>query len=75
MKIKYKIKINNKNLKQVSKLVFLANSLVFTIALFFISLFDSILIKVGVTMIVVLILILVIYHLIGIYLKNKQGVK
>lgn len=74
-KIKYGIKVNEKNLKKIANIVFLANSFILSSTVCLISQFDNLFLKILIGIITLLILILVIYHLVGIYLKKQQGGK
>ena len=75
LKYKYGIRINDKNIKKIANTIFLANSFILSTTVFVVCLFDSLLIEIIVGIITLLILMLCIYHLIGIYFKKKQGGK
>ena len=75
LKIKYDIKVNDKNLKKIANLIFLANSFILSTTIYVVSLFDNLFIEIIVGVLTLIILILGIYHLIGTYLKKKQGGK
>jgi len=75
LKLKYGIKINDKNIKKIANTIFLANAFILSTAVYIVCLFDNIFIQILVGLVVLLVLILVIYHLIGMYLKKKQGGK
>ena len=71
LKAKYSIKVNDKNLKKVANIIFLANAFIISTTVFVICLFDSFLIEILVGFATLIILLLVIYHIIGISLKKK----
>ena len=75
LKYKYGLKFNKKNIKKIANTVFLANSLILSVAVTVMSMFKSFLVGLLVSIIPLIILILVLYHLIGTYYKNKQGGK
>jgi len=75
LKYKYGIKVNDKNLKSIANTIFLANSFILTTTVFIINLFNNLLIEIVIGVLVLIILILGVYHLIGIYYKKKQGGK
>jgi len=75
LKDKYGIKVNDKNLKKIANTIFLANSFILSTTVYIVCLFNNLLIEIIVGVITLLILILGIYHLIGIYYKKKQGGK
>jgi len=75
LKYKYGIKVNDKNLKKIANTIFLANSFILSTTVYIVCLFNNLLIEIIVGVITLLILILGIYHLIGIYYKKKQGGK
>lgn len=75
LKIRYGIKVNDKNLKKIAHTIFLANSFILATTVYVVCLFDNLFIEIIVGVITLLILILGIYHLIGIYYKKKQGGK
>ena len=73
LKYKYKVKVTDKNLKSISNKIFLANSFILSTTVYVVCLFKNIFIEILVGIPTLLVLILVIYHLIGTYYKNKQG--
>ena len=75
LKFKYGIKVNDKNLKSVAHSVFLGNAFILSTTVFIICLFDSLLLKILIGLITLIILMLGVYHLIGMYYKKKQGGK
>ena len=75
LKLKYGIKVNDKNLKEIANKVFLANSFIMATTVYIVCLFKSLLLQIIVGILVVIILILTIYHLIGSYYRKKQGGK
>lgn len=75
LKYKYGIKINDKNLKSIANTVFLANSFILSTTVYIVCLFDNFILGIVVGIIPLILLILILYHLIGIYYKNKQGGK
>ncbi len=72
LKYRYGIKINDKNLKAISNKIFLANSFILSTTVYIVCLFDNLLLEIIIGVITLTIFILVLYHLIGIYYKNKQ---
>ncbi len=72
---KYGIKINDKNLKAIANLVFIANSFILSTTVYVVCLFDNLFLEIIAGLITLIILILGIYHIIGLYLKKKQGGK
>ena len=75
LKYKYDIKVNDKNLKKVANLIFLTNSFILATTVYVVCLFDNFFLEIIVGVITLIILILVLYHIIGTYLKKKQGGK
>ena len=72
LKYKYGIKINDKNVKKIANTVFMANSFILSTTVFIACLFDSFIIGVLVSIIPLILMIIGIYHLIGVYYKKKQ---
>ena len=70
LKFKYGIKVNDKNIKKIANTIFLANSFILSTTVFVVCLFDNLILEIIVGVITLLVLILGIYHLIGIYYKN-----
>ena len=75
LKTKYSIKVNDKNLKSIANIIFLANSFIISTTVFVICLFDNFLLEILVGVITLIVLLLVIYHIIGTFIKKKQGGK
>ncbi len=75
LKTKYGIKVNDKNLKSVANIIFLANSFIISTTVFVVCLFDNFIIEILIGFITLIILLLVIYHIIGTFIKKKQGGK
>ena len=75
LKYRYGIKISDKNIKEIANIIFLSNSFILTITVYIIGLFDSMILQLLIGIVVLLVLILLIYHFIGIYYKSKQGGK
>ena len=75
LKFKYGVKVNDKNLKSIANAVFLGNAFILSTTVFVVCLFDSLLLEIIVGLITLIVLMLGIYHLIGIYYKKKQGGK
>ena len=71
LKAKYGIKVNDKNLKSIANIVFLANSFIISTTVFVICLFNNFLLEILVGFVTLIILLLVIYHIIVISLKKK----
>ena len=75
LKYKYGIKFTKKNTKKIANKVFLANSLILSVAVTVAGLFKSFILGILVSIVPLVLLILLLYHLIGTYYKNKQGGK
>ena len=75
LKYKYGIKFIKKNTKEIANKVFLANSLILSVAVTVAGLFKSFILGILVSIIPLVLLTLLLYHLIGTYYKNKQGGK
>jgi len=75
LKYKYGIKVNDKNLKKIANTIFLANSFILSTTVYIVSLFDNLFLEIVVGIITLIILILGIYHIIGVCYKKKQGGK
>ena len=75
LKYRYKIKVNDNNLKKIANIVFLANSFILATTVYVVCLFDNLFIELIVGVATLIILILGVYHLIGTYYKKKQGGK
>ena len=75
LKFKYGIKVNDKNIKKIANTVFLGNSFILSTTVFVVCLFDNLVIEILVGLVTLIILLLSVYHLIGIYYKKKQGGK
>ena len=75
LKFKYGIKVNEKNLKKIANSVFLGNSFILSTTVFVVCLFDSLLMEILVGLITLIVLMLSVYHIIGIYYRKKQGGK
>ena len=75
LKYKYGIKFTKKNTKEIANKVYLANSLILSITVTILGMFKSFILGLLVSMIPLILLILVFYHLIGTYYKKKQGGK
>lgn len=72
LKLRYKININEKNEKKIANLVYLGNSLILSLAVLVIGLFDNFIIGLIVSFLIILVLIIFIYHIIGTILKKVQ---
>ena len=75
LKFKYGIKVNDNNLKKIANTIFLANAFILSTTVYVVCLFDSLIVEIIVGLITLIILMLGMYHLIGIYYKKKQGGK
>ena len=75
LKYKYEVKVDDKNLKKMANIIFLANSFILSTTVFVVCLFNNFLLELIVGIITLIILILGVYHLIGSYYKKKQGGK
>ena len=75
LKLRYGIKVTDKNLKKIAGKIALANSFILSTTVYVVCLFDNLIIELLVGGITIVVLILVIYHLMGTYYKKKQGGK
>jgi len=75
LKLKYGVTANEKNLKKIANLIFLVNSFILATAVYVVCLFDNLFIEIIVGVVTLILLILVFYHILGTYLKKKQGGK
>ena len=75
LKYKYGVKVDDKNLKKMANIIFLANSFILSTTVFVVCLFNNFVLELIVGIITLIILILGVYHLIGSYYKKKQGGK
>ena len=75
LKYLYGIKFNRKNTKKIANKVFLANSLILAVAVTVAGLFESFILGLVVSIVPLILLTIVLYHLIGTYYKKKQGGK
>ena len=77
LKIKYGIKINDKNIKGIANSVFLANAFIMATTVYVACLFKSFILGIAAAIVPLILLILVMYHIIGTHYKKKQeqGVK
>lgn len=71
LQYKYKVKITDKNLKSIANIVCLANSFILSTTVYVVCLFDSLLLEILIGGITLVVLILLLYHLIGIYYRKK----
>ena len=65
LKYKYKVKVNNSNIKKLAHIIFLSNSFILSSTVTVVSLIDNMVLEIIVGMVVLLVLILLIYHIIG----------
>lgn len=75
LKIKYGVKVNDKNIKSIANKVFLANSFILSTTVYVVCLFDNIFIEILLGLVTLIALILILYSIIGTYYKKKQGGK
>ena len=75
LKIKYGVKINEKNLKSIANKVCLANSFIIATTVYVVCLFKSLFVEIIVGLATILILIFILYYIIGTYYRKKQGGK
>ncbi len=75
LQIKYKLKINDKNIKIIANKIFLANSFILATTVYIVCLFDNFILGLVVSLIPLILLILILYHIIGTYYSKKQGGK
>lgn len=72
LRYKYNIKVNESNIKKIANSVFLANSFILSTAVYIVSLLDNFILKILVGFITLVILILVLYHFIGMHYRNRR---
>ena len=72
LKYKYNVKVNENNIKRIANSVFLANAFILSTTVYIVSLFDSFVLRILVGFITLVMLILVLYHFIGIHYKNRR---
>ena len=65
LKYKYKIKVNNSNIKKLAQVIFLSNSFILATTVSIVSLFNNLILEIIVGFAMLIILILLIYHIIG----------
>ena len=75
LKLKYKIKITDKNLKSIAHTVCLANSFILATVVYIVCTFKGFIVQILISIPLTIVLILAIYHLIGSHYKRKQGEK
>lgn len=73
LRIKYKVKINDDNLKKIANKICLANSFILATTVYIVCLFDSFILGIVVSVPTLLVLILVLYHIIGTHYSKKQN--
>lgn len=73
LKLRYGVKINDKNLKKIANKIFLANSFILATTVYVVCLFNNLILEIIFGIITLVILILVLYHLIGTYYKKKES--
>lgn len=72
LKYKYNVKVNENNIKKIANSVFLANAFILSTTVYIVSLFDRFVLRILVGFITLVVLILVLYHFIGIHYKNRR---
>ncbi len=72
LKYKYNVKVNENNIKRIANSVFLANAFILSTTVYIVSLFDRFVLRILVGFITLVMLILVLYHFIGIHYKNRR---
>lgn len=72
LKYKYNVKVNENNIKKIANSVFLANAFILSTTVYIVSLFDRFVLRILVGFITLVMLILVLYHFIGIHYKNRR---
>ena len=70
LRYKYKIKITDKNLKSIANVVCLTNSFILSTTVYVVSLFDSLILEILIGGLTLVVLILLLYHLIGIHYRK-----
>jgi len=75
LKYKYGIKVKEKDIKKLANLVYLANSFIISTTVFVMTLFNNLLLEILIGLITLVLLILILYHFIGIFYKKRQGGK
>lgn len=68
----YKLNLKKQNTKKIAKQIALLNSFIITLSVFIISFLSSYIVKILVGFPLVFILIMIIYHFYGLYLKKKE---
>lgn len=71
LQYKYKVKVTDKNLKSLANIICLTNSFILSTTVYVVCLFDNLFLEILVGGITLLSLILLLYHLIGIYYRRK----
>lgn len=72
LKYKYNVKVNENNIKKIANSVFLANAFILSTTVYIVSLFDRFVLRILVGFITLVMLILVLYHFIGVHYKNRR---
>ncbi len=72
LKIKYNVKITDKNLAKIANKVCLANSFILSTTVYIVCLFDNFILGLIVSVIPLLLLIILSYHIIGTYYSKKD---
>ena len=70
--LKYNVKVNENNIKKIANSVFLANAFILSTTVYIVSLFDRFVLRILIGFITLVMLILVLYHFIGIHYKNRR---
>lgn len=70
LQYKYKVKVTDKNLKSIANIVCLANSFILSTTVYVVCLFDNLLLEILIGGLTLIVLILLLYHLIGIHYRK-----
>lgn len=71
LQYKYKVKVTDKNLKSISNIVCLANSFILSTTVYVVCLFNNLFLEILIGGLTLIVLILLLYHLIGIHYRRK----
>jgi len=72
LKVRYKLSLINVNKKKLAHIIALTNSFIVSITVLLVSLIENYILKLMVGFVILLPLIILAYHLIGLYLKRSE---
>ncbi len=72
LKIKYKVSVNEKNLKKIANRICLVNSFILATTVYIVCLFDNFILGLLISVIPLTLLILICYHILGMH-YGKRG--